>query len=127
MIIRCIFLLFLLLAYGPAQGALAQGAAPGGDAGVSADRAKSNALTPEQREQARNLFESAFEHLRSGRLQAAQADFERGLAIDPANAVANFYLAETSSRLGDSARARTLYNKVIAIAPSSPEAIKAEA
>jgi len=53
------------------------------DASVAADRARSNALTSEQRGQAQRLFQQSFELLRSGDIQAAQFGFERGLALDP--------------------------------------------
>jgi TolA-binding protein len=91
----------------------------------AADHAKSDALTPEQSAQAQKLFQQAFELLRSGDFQGAQRDFESGLAIDPANKTANFYLAETLLREGDATRARVFYNKVIALDPTSAEAVKA--
>ncbi len=118
--------LVLFLACASLGGAAAQNASAGGDAGLAADRAKSNALTPEQSEQAQKLFETAFGLLSSGDLEAAKLGFERGLAIDPANATANFYMAETLVRLHDNERARTYYDKVIAIDPNSAEALKAQ-
>jgi len=92
---------------------------------TAADQAKSNALTPEQSAQAQKLFQQSFELLRSGEFQGAQRGFESGLAIDPANKTANFYLAETLLREGDAARARAFYNRVIALDPTSAEAVKA--
>ena len=120
------FLIALALTLGLAlaDGAFAQTSTPPAD--VTADRAKSNALTPEQREQARNLFEAAFGLLQSDDVQLAKAGFELGLAIDPANVIANFYLAETLVRLGENLRARTFYSKVIALDPGSADALKAQ-
>jgi len=92
---------------------------------TAADQAKSNALTPEQSAQAQKLFQQSFELLRSGDFQGAQRGFESGLAIDPANKIANFYLAETLLREGDATRARAFYNRVIALDPNSAEAAKA--
>jgi hypothetical protein len=104
----------------------AQTGAPPADAALAADRAKSNALTPELRDQARKLFEMAFGLLQSGDVPAAKLGFERGLAVDPANVIANFYMAETLVRLGENARARSFYSKVIAFDPDSAEALKAQ-
>lgn len=122
-----ILLLCSLLACALASGSLAQSPLPAGDVNVAADRARSDALTPEQREQARTLFEHAYELLQSGDYQAARLGFEQGLAIDPANVVGSLYMAETLSRLGDNAGARTFYDKVIAIDANSAEALKAQA
>jgi hypothetical protein len=93
---------------------------------VAADRAKSNALTAEQRERARTLFEHAFELLQSADDREARLGFEQGLAIDPGNTVANLYLAESLVRLGDDERARTFFNKVVALDPGSAEASQAQ-
>jgi tetratricopeptide (TPR) repeat protein len=92
---------------------------------AAADQAKSNALTPERSAQAQKLFQQSFAMLRSGDFHGAQRGFESGLAIDPGNKTANFYLAETLLREGDATRARTFYNKVIALDPNSDEATKA--
>lgn len=118
--------LLLAMAWASAGGVLAQSTAPVADAGLAADRAKSNALTPEERERAQNLFHQAFDLLQSGDFHAAQLGFERGLAIDPANSTAIFYMAETLARQGDTTRARIFYNRVIALDPNSAEALKAE-
>jgi tetratricopeptide (TPR) repeat protein len=123
--VQRIFLLFLLLTCASAGAAFAQNAASISD--VAADRAKSDALTPARREQARNLFEQGFEDLRSGDYRAARLGFEQGLAIDPGNSMANLYMAETLARLGDDARAREFYNRVAALDPGSAEARQAEA
>jgi hypothetical protein len=52
-----------------------QNSVPAGNADAAADRARSDALTPEQREQARSLFEHAFELLQSGDDPAARLAF----------------------------------------------------
>jgi tetratricopeptide (TPR) repeat protein len=118
--------LFLAIAGASAGGVLAQNAAPAAEASFATDRAKSDALTPEQRDQARKLFETAFALLQSGDFQAAELGFEQGVAIDPANTSANFYMAEALAVLGDMVRARIFYNKVIAFDPNSAEALKAQ-
>jgi tetratricopeptide (TPR) repeat protein len=82
-----------------------------------------NNPAPDARNEAQMLFLKSFELLRSGDLQAARLGFERGLAIDPNNATAIFYLAEIRIRVGDDARA--LYEKVIAIDPLSEVGKKA--
>ncbi len=97
------------------------------DTALIADRAKSGALTPDQRAQAQRLFELAFELYQSGDFESARLGFDRGLAIDPANSTANFYLAETVRRQANNERARTLYNRVIALEPNTTIALQAEA
>jgi hypothetical protein len=121
-----LMVLMLTLGFASADRGFAQTAAPPTDAALSADRAKSDALTQEMRDQARKLFETAFGLLQSGDVQAAKLGFERGLAIDPANVIANFYMAETLVRLGDNSGARTFYNRVIAFDTNSGEALKAQ-
>jgi hypothetical protein len=105
---------------------LAQTGAPPIDAALAADQAKSKALAPELRDQAQKLFETAFGLLQSGDVQAAKLGFERGLAIDPANVIANFYMAEALVRLGENTRARSFYSKVIAFDPDSADALRAQ-
>ena len=126
---RYFFLCMVLsLAWAPAGDSWAQNTAPvpAADAGLNAYRAKSNALTAEQRDQAQNLFERAFDLFQSEDFEAARLGFEKGLVIDPANSTANFFLAETLLRLDDKALARSLYNKVIALDPNTAIALKAE-
>jgi hypothetical protein len=126
MVLRSFLVCFCLAMTCAAAGhCLARNAAPAAD--MAADRAKSDALTAEQRDQARKLFETAFGLLQSGDVQAATLGFERGLAIDPANVIANFYMAEALVLLGDNTRARVFYSRVIAFDSSSAEALKAQA
>ncbi len=113
--------LFLAIACASAGVTLAHNAAPAADAGLAADRAKSNAIAPEQRGQARNLFKESFDLF-----QSAQLGLEQGLAIDPPNSIADSSSVESSLPLGDKAPERILYNKVIVLDPNSDIALKAE-
>jgi hypothetical protein len=121
---RFLLALVLALACAPGERGFAQS---GAAAGLTVDQAKSNTLTPEERDQARKLFETAFGLLQTGDVKAATLGFERGLVIDPANIDANFYMAEALVRLGDNERARIFYNKVITIDPNAAAALKAQA
>lgn len=110
------------LAFVHAPGAHAQSSPAASSAELDADRTKSNALTPAQRKQAEDLFREAFEQSRAGQFEAARLLFESGLAIDPANVLANFFIAQTLQQLRDTAQARRFFNRVIAFDPNSPQA-----
>ncbi len=116
--------LFLALACVRASDGQAQTPPPAVNSSLDADRAKSNALTPEQRGQAQDLFKEAFEQSRAGQFEAAKLLFESGLAIDPANVFANFFLAQTLQQLNDKSQASIFFNKVIALDPNSDSALK---
>lgn len=88
--------------------------------------AKSATMTPEGRQKAGALFSQAFELFKSGEFEAAARRFTQGLEIDPANAVAHFYLAETYTRQKNNALAHTHYQRTIDFAPDSKEAAIAE-
>ncbi len=56
-------------------------------------------LTPAQVNRSRSVFEAAFELFQKGNFKNADQLFEDGLAIDPTNSLAHYYLAETKKRL----------------------------
>ncbi len=97
------------------------------DSRVREFRARSDALPKPERDAASRLFAGAFEAFRAGELKAAQAAFERGLAQDPANGVARYWLAETFMRLNDTRAAREQYQLAAALNPHAPEGQKAQA
>jgi len=67
-------------------------------------------------------FSQGFELIRAGRLKAAAAKFEHGLKMEPCNAQAHFYLAETylGQKQNDAAEAH--YQKSLELDPSGPMA-----
>ena len=73
------------------------------------------------------LFSNAFRLWKSGDFKAARIGFEDGLRQDPANGVAQFYLAETLARLNDRRGARAHYEMAAALAPNTEEGLKARA
>jgi formylglycine-generating enzyme required for sulfatase activity len=94
---------------------------------INAMRAQSKAMTLAQKEEARKIFEGAFNLFRNGDFQAAQLAFERGLNLDPANGLGHYYLGEILSRLNDGHEARVQYVLAKALLPvSAPERFKAE-
>lgn len=107
--------------------AMAQTIAAVPDADVGAARAKSGALSPDQRNQAQDIFAKAFDFFQSSDFASARRDFLSGLAIDPANVTANFYLAETLLKLGDKEAAIAGYSKAMALDPNSDIARRVEA
>jgi hypothetical protein len=89
-------------------------------------RAKSRGLSPQDKARAQALFKQAFELFQAGEFEAAVRQFDQGLAIDPANGAAHFYLAETYERQQKTARALEHYRRTIDLAPGSKEAAIAE-
>ncbi|OUC13532.1 MAG: hypothetical protein B0A82_16740, partial [Alkalinema sp. CACIAM 70d] len=75
-------------------------------ASTQEDLKKSASLSPAQRETVRRKFRSGFELFQAGEFAAAELLFRDGLQIEPANEVANFYLAESLARLNKAAEAR---------------------
>jgi formylglycine-generating enzyme required for sulfatase activity len=94
---------------------------------ISAARAKSELLSPDQRDQAQDHFKDAFDLYQAGQFEPARWAFLSGLAIDPANAAAHFYMGETLSRLGDREAAVASYSKAMALDPNSDIARQAAA
>lgn len=89
--------------------------------------ATSAALTPQQKAEAQRLLAQGYELLQAGQTEGAIVGFRKGLAIDPANGLGHFYLAEAYGALGRKGEARDHYRKVIEFAPASKEALVAEA
>jgi len=89
---------------------------------VAVARARSSALTAEQRRVAQGKFEQGFELFRAGEFRAAVLRFDEGLEIDPANGVAHFYLGESHARLGEARRAALQYRLTLELAPDTKEA-----
>lgn len=84
-------------------------------------KAQSAKLAPAKRAEAQAAFKQAFELFQSGEFATAARLFENGLAIDPGNAVASYYLGETYVRLGDKDRAAVYYQRAADIAPNTKE------
>lgn len=69
--------------------------------------------------QATIVFANAFEVYREGNIEFAITEFRRGLAIDPANHIARFYLAELLQIFKQEDAAREEYYLVFLLAPIS--------
>ena len=84
--------------------------------------------TPERQAEAERLFRTSFELFQRGEFTAAANGFQRGLnyGYQPANAVANFYYAETLMRLGRYRDAAWRYAMVPHLARGTPEALQAQ-
>lgn len=87
---------------------------------------RSTALSAKDRAAAQKLFKQAFELFQSGEFDASVISFKKGLDIDPANAVAHFYLAETYARQKNPALARRHYELARDFGGNSKEAVLAE-
>jgi hypothetical protein len=84
-------------------------------------KATSAKLAPAKRAEAQGIFKQAFDLFQSGEFASAARLFETGLAIDPGNPPANYYLGETYARMGDKDRAAVAYTRAAAIAPNTKE------
>lgn len=60
-------------------------------------------------------------YYRSGRFESARAEFDRAVAIDPANDYAHFGLALCCERTGDLPEARAHAKLALAMRPDDPE------
>jgi formylglycine-generating enzyme required for sulfatase activity len=89
-------------------------------------KAKSAALKPAERDRAQAFFKQAFELFQGGAFEAARNRFRQGLEIDPGNALAHYYLAETLMRLKNAGEARRHYELTVALEPAIKEAALAE-
>lgn len=87
--------------------------------------AKAGSVTADERERARAVFLEAFAAFQRGDFDQAVRRFETGLAIDAANAPANYYLGESHLRLGRRAEAMIAFRRAREIAPESREAAQA--
>jgi tetratricopeptide (TPR) repeat protein len=65
------------------------------------------------------MFAQAFRLLQDKQFQAAVDLYDKGLALDPANAAARYYFGLAHSGLGNEAAARTQYQLVASLAPDS--------
>ncbi len=111
----------------PLNGRVAGTPNPNLDAGLqlaSAGPADQLAATSSSAE-AETLFYQAYEALQQNRVEEAIGLFERGLRIAPTNHLALFYLGNAYEAAGQPGRARTLYERVSAVAPRSAEAVQA--
>ena len=61
---------------------------------IQRDRQRSQQLSPDDRARAIKLFDQAFALYQAGDFDSAKLGFERGLGIDPANGLANYYLGD---------------------------------
>ena len=84
-------------------------------------KATSTKLAPAKRAEAQGIFKQAFDLFQAGEFASAVKLFDAGLAIDPGNAPANYFLGETYTRLGDKDRAAVYYTRAAAIAPTTKE------
>ena len=89
-------------------------------------KALSAKLAPAKRAAAQAAFKQAFDLFQSGEFATAARLFENGLAIDPGNAVASYYLGETYARTGDKDRAVVYYRRAADIAPNTKEGALAQ-
>ena len=124
-------LLLLALAALAPHSVRAQGATP---VAVSADkpamdhdRAVSQHLAATDRERARTLFADSFALGQKADLDGARTGFEQGLAIDPANAQANYLLGYLLLQQHEADAARARFARTIYFAPKSREGIAAKA
>lgn len=83
-------------------------------------------LTPEQRNVARNILEAGFSLWQSGDFGAATKAFKKGLSIDPANALGNYYLAESLLKSRNRGDAAEYFLRAATFGPGTVEGFKAE-
>lgn len=88
---------------------------------------KSASLSASQRAEAQNIFAQAFKLFQAGEFDAAVIQFQKGLDIDPANASANFYIAESYAKQRNFALARKHYELARQFGGNAKEAAMAEA
>ena len=93
---------------------------------AKAAAAASAKLTAKQKQDAKTMFSAAFDLFKAGEFDAAAIQFKKGLAIDPGNYSAHYYLAESLARLKDMDAAKQHYALTIELAPASKEAALAE-
>ena len=107
--------------------ALAQPVSPSEGTTDESLTAQSAALTPEQRTQAQNLFATSFSLWQSGDFAAAEIGFQNGLAVDPANALANYYYGDCLARRKDRVKAKAFLERAVAFGKMTAEGLKAQA
>jgi hypothetical protein len=84
-------------------------------------KATSAKLAPAKHAEAQGIFKQAFDLFQAGEFASAVKLFDAGLAIDPGNAPANYFLGESYTRMGDKDRAAVAYTRAAIIAPTSKE------
>jgi hypothetical protein len=98
----------------------------GNSAAIKANAAAAT-LAPARRSEARTLFATAFDFAGGGKLDAAKIAFERGLAIDPSDGRAEYYLADTLVKMKQGNDALPHYATAMGLAPNAKQGIEAEA
>jgi len=98
----------------------------GNSAAIKA-KAAAATLAPARRSEARTLFATAFDFASGGNLDAAKIAFERGLAIDPSDGRAEYYLADTLVKMKQGNDALPHYATAMGLAPNAKQGIEAEA
>lgn len=89
--------------------------------------ATSAGLSAADRARAQGLFAQSFDLLKAGQADAAMIGFQRGLAIDPANPLGHYYMAEAYAQQNKTLLAKAHYQKVVDFAPDSREGLLAAA
>jgi Flp pilus assembly protein TadD len=90
-------------------------------------KAISAKLSAAQKSKAQASFKQAFELFQAGQFDAAILGFEQGLAIDPGDGRANYYLGECLDRQDQDALAKLRYQRAVYLAPGTKEALLAQA
>jgi hypothetical protein len=91
------------------------------------DRAVSRRLSDADRARAQKLFADGFALGQKADLDRARTGFEEGLAIDPANAPANYFLGYILLQQHEADAARTRFARTVYFAPKSREGVAAKA
>ena len=94
---------------------------------VKEAKAISAKVSAAQKAKAQASFKQAFELFQAGEFEAAIVGFKEGLAIDPADGRANYYLGECYARQQQDDLARIRYQRAVDLAPGSKEAFLAQA
>jgi len=88
--------------------------------------ARSKALTPAQKNQAQQIFNTGFTLWQSGDFQTALKAFKRGLDIDPANPQANYYYGDCLRQTKQRKDAVEFLTRAKEFGGSTTEGFKAE-
>ena len=86
----------------------------------------SAAMSPADKAQANAVFATAFGLWKAGDFDAAALGFKRGLIIDPANPMANYYYGDCLMRRKSKADARVYLSRAVAFGGVTAEALKAQ-
>jgi tetratricopeptide (TPR) repeat protein len=88
---------------------------------------RSKALTPDQKNQAQQMFNTGFTLWQSGDFASATQAFKEGLDIDPANSQANYYYGDCLRQAKHRNEAIEYFKRANALGGGSPERFKAKA